>query len=86
MSAEMSRQIGSAGVYLSARSVLSAVGVSLRLDVLDGDSDGTISAVAIAFSRFAGVPFPSISESQYLIGPIHLSVHCYRRRRRLPLR
>jgi APA family basic amino acid/polyamine antiporter len=34
---------------------------------------GSIAAVAIAFARFAGVLLPSISESHYLIGPIHLA-------------
>jgi APA family basic amino acid/polyamine antiporter len=33
---------------------------------------GTIAAVAIAFARFSGVLFPSISESHYLIAPIHI--------------
>ena len=34
---------------------------------------GTIAAVAIAFARFSGVLFPWISESHYLIAPIHIS-------------
>jgi APA family basic amino acid/polyamine antiporter len=34
---------------------------------------GTIAAVAIAFARFMGVILPAISESRYLIPPIHLS-------------
>lgn len=34
---------------------------------------GTIAAVAIAFARFTAVLAPSISESRYLIAPIHLS-------------
>ncbi|MGB8799168.1 MAG: amino acid permease [Candidatus Acidiferrales bacterium] len=34
---------------------------------------GTIAAVAIAFARFSGVLFPSVSESHYLISPIHVS-------------
>ena len=33
---------------------------------------GTIAAVAVAFSRFTGVLIPSISESNYLIAPIHI--------------
>lgn len=33
---------------------------------------GTIAAVAIAFSRFAGVLFPSISETHFLIAPTHI--------------
>ena len=34
---------------------------------------GTIAAVAVAFARYAGVLFPWISESQYLVSPLHLS-------------
>ncbi len=34
---------------------------------------GTIAAVAVAFARFSGVLFPSVSESHYLISPIHVS-------------
>jgi basic amino acid/polyamine antiporter, APA family len=34
---------------------------------------GTIAAVSIAFARFTGVLFPAISETRYLIRPIHLS-------------
>ncbi len=34
---------------------------------------GTIAAVAVAFGRFTGVLIPSISESNYIIPPIHLS-------------
>ena len=34
---------------------------------------GTIAAVSVAFARFAGVLFPWISESRYLIPPVHLS-------------
>ena len=34
---------------------------------------GSIAAVAIAFARFTGVLLPSISESHYLIAPIHIS-------------
>jgi APA family basic amino acid/polyamine antiporter len=36
---------------------------------------GTIAAVAIAFARFAGVVFPSISEAHYLVAPIHITAH-----------
>ncbi len=36
---------------------------------------GSIAAVAIAFARFAGVMWPSISESNYMIAPIHISSH-----------
>jgi len=34
---------------------------------------GTIAAVAVAFARFFSVMFPWISESHYLIQPIHIS-------------
>ncbi len=34
---------------------------------------GTIAAVAVAFARFLGLLAPPISESRYLIPPIHLS-------------
>ncbi len=34
---------------------------------------GLIAAVAVAFARFLGVFVPGISESRYLIGPIHIS-------------
>jgi APA family basic amino acid/polyamine antiporter len=34
---------------------------------------GTIAAVAIAFARFTGVLWPRISESNYLIAPVHIS-------------
>lgn len=33
---------------------------------------GTIAAVAIAFARFTGVLLPAISETKYLVSPIHL--------------
>jgi basic amino acid/polyamine antiporter, APA family len=36
---------------------------------------GTIAAVAIAFARFTAVLVPSISESHYIIAPIHISSH-----------
>ena len=34
---------------------------------------GTIAAVAVAFGRFLGVLWPAISESHYLVAPVHLS-------------
>lgn len=34
---------------------------------------GFIAAVAVAFARFAGVLWPSVSESHYLLGPWHLT-------------
>lgn len=34
---------------------------------------GTIAAVAVAFARFSGVLWPSISETRYLVAPVHIS-------------
>ncbi len=34
---------------------------------------GTIAAVAVAFARFLSILAPGVSESQYLIAPIHIS-------------
>jgi APA family basic amino acid/polyamine antiporter len=34
---------------------------------------GTIAAVGVAFARFLGILWPAISESRYLVAPIHLS-------------
>src|SRR5271167_4936197 len=36
---------------------------------------GSMAAVAIAFSRFAGVVFPRIAEDRYLISPVNLGSH-----------
>ncbi len=36
---------------------------------------GTIAAVAVAFARFSGVLFPTISEEYYLLQPVHISSH-----------
>jgi APA family basic amino acid/polyamine antiporter len=36
---------------------------------------GTIAAVAVGFARFTGVLWPAISETQYIVRPIHLSAH-----------
>ena len=34
---------------------------------------GTIAAVAVAFARFSSIIFPPVSESSYLIAPIHIT-------------
>ena len=34
---------------------------------------GTIAAVAVAFARFLGILWPAVSESSYLVAPIHLT-------------
>ncbi len=108
VSAEMSRQIGSAGGLLAAwllTGVLTVCGAlsygelaammpqagGMYIYLCEAFSPlwgflygwtlwtviqtGTIAAVTIAFARFAGVLWPSISESNYLIAPIHISSH-----------
>lgn len=105
VSAEMSRQIGSAGWLLVAWGITGVLTVAGALSYgelaammphaggmyvylreafspiwgfLYGWTlwtviqTGTIAAVAIAFARFSGVLFPSISEEHYLIQPHHL--------------
>jgi basic amino acid/polyamine antiporter, APA family len=108
VSAEMSRQIGSAGWLLAAWVLTGVLTVSGALSYgelaamlpqaggmyvylreafsplwgfLYGWTlstviqTGTIAAVAVAFARFTGVLFPAVSESRYLIAPIHISTH-----------
>jgi APA family basic amino acid/polyamine antiporter len=105
VSAEMSRQIGSAGWLLVAWAITGVLTVAGALSYgelaammphaggmyvylreafspiwgfLYGWTlwtviqTGTIAAVAIAFARFSGVLFPTISEQHYLIQPYHL--------------
>lgn len=106
VSAEMSRQIGSAGWLLVAWAITGVLTISgaltygelaammpkaggMYIYLREAFSPlwgflygwtlwtviqtGTIAAVAIAFARFTGVLIPSISESHYLIAPIHIS-------------
>lgn len=108
VSAEMSRQIGSAGWLLAAWGLTGVLTVSgaltygelaammpqaggMYIFLREAFSPlwgflygwtfstviqtGSIAAVAVAFARFAGVLFPVISESRYLIGPVPISSH-----------
>ncbi|HVC47090.1 MAG TPA: amino acid permease [Terracidiphilus sp.] len=108
VSAEMSREIGSAGWLLVAWAITGVLTVfgalsygelaammpqaggmyvylreafSPMMGFLYGWTlwtviqTGTIAAVAIAFARFTAVLAPSISESHYIIAPIHISSH-----------
>jgi APA family basic amino acid/polyamine antiporter len=108
VSAEMSRQIGSAGWLLVAWAITGVLTISgaltygelaammpqaggMYIYLREAFSPmwgflygwtlwtviqtGSIAAVAIAFARFTGVLIPSISESHYLIAPIHISSH-----------
>lgn len=59
------------GMYVYLREALSpVVGFLYGWTLLTVIQTGTIAAVAIAFARFTGVAFPSISESRYIVAPI----------------
>jgi APA family basic amino acid/polyamine antiporter len=61
------------GMYVYLREAFSPlVGFLYGWTLLTVIQTGTIAAVAIAFSRFAGVVFPAIGESHYLIAPVDL--------------
>jgi APA family basic amino acid/polyamine antiporter len=61
------------GMYVYLREAFSPlVGFLYGWTLLTVIQTGTIAAVAIAFARFAGVIFPGISESNYLVAPINL--------------
>jgi len=61
------------GVYVYLREAFSPiVGFLYGWTLWTVIQTGIIAAVAIAFARFAGVLFPSISESHYLIAPLHV--------------
>jgi len=105
VSAEISRQVGSAGWLLIAWAITGVLTVAGALSygelaammpeaggmyvylreafspmmgflygwtLLTVIQTGTIAAVAIAFARFSGVAFPVISETHYIVPPIHL--------------
>jgi len=57
-------------IRLFARSLLAALGISLRLDAFPGDPDGTIAAVAVGFARYLGVLLPAISPNVWVVHPI----------------
>ncbi|MEO6816273.1 MAG: amino acid permease [Edaphobacter sp.] len=61
------------GMYVYLREAFSPMlGFLYGWTLLTVIQTGTIAAVAIAFARFSGVAFPIISESHYLVAPIHL--------------
>jgi len=67
---------GGGGMYLYLREAYSPLwGFLYGWTLFTVIQTGTIAAVAVAFARFLGVLAPSISESRYLIPPIHLSAH-----------
>jgi basic amino acid/polyamine antiporter, APA family len=62
------------GMYVYLREAFSPiVGFLYGWTLFTVIQTGTIAAVAVAFGRFTGVLWPSISEANYLIPPIHLS-------------
>jgi APA family basic amino acid/polyamine antiporter len=67
---------GGGGMYLYLREAYSPLwGFLYGWTLFTVIQTGTIAAVAVAFARFLGVLAPSISESRYLVTPVHLSAH-----------
>ncbi len=67
---------GGGGMYLYLREAYSPLwGFLYGWTLFTVIQTGTIAAVAVAFARFLGVLAPSISESRYLVAPLHLSAH-----------
>ena len=62
------------GMYLYLREAFSPLmGFLYGWTLFSVIQTGTIAAVAVAFARYTGVLIPGISESTYLIEPIHIS-------------
>jgi len=62
------------GMYLYLREAFSPLmGFLYGWTLFSVIQTGTIAAVAVAFARYTGVLIPGISESHYLIDPIHIS-------------
>lgn len=65
---------GAGGMYLYLREAYSPLwGFLYGWTLFTVIQTGTIAAVAVAFARFLGVLAPSVSESRYLLAPIHIS-------------
>src|ERR1700723_1304433 len=61
------------GMYIFLREAFSPLlGFLYGWTLLTVIHTGSIAAVAIAFARFSGVLFPSVSESHYLVAPIRI--------------
>src|SRR5204863_1303442 len=64
------------GMYVYLREVFSPVwGFLYGWTLCTVIQTGTIAAVSIAFARFTGVLFPSISEAHYIVQPFRISTH-----------
>jgi len=48
------------------------VGIFVRLDALSGNSNRNDCASSVGFSRYLGVLWPQIAETNYIIRPIHV--------------
>ena len=67
---------GGGGMYLYLREAYSPLwGFLYGWTLFTVIQTGTIAAVAVAFARFLGVLAPGVSESRYLIAPVHLFTH-----------
>ena len=61
------------GMYIYLREAFSPMlGFLYGWTMLTVIQTGTIAAVAIAFARFSGVLFPAVSETRYLVAPVHV--------------
>ena len=61
------------GMYVYLREAFSPlVGFLYGWTLFTVIQTGTIAAVAVGFARFTGILFPSVSESSYLVPPIHI--------------
>jgi APA family basic amino acid/polyamine antiporter len=67
---------GGGGMYLYLREAYSPLwGFLYGWTLFTVIQTGTIAAVAVAFARFLGVLVPGVSESRYLLPPLHISAH-----------
>lgn len=67
---------GAGGMYLYLREAYSPLwGFLYGWTLFTVIQTGTIAAVAIALARFLGVLLPAVSESRYILPPIHFSAH-----------
>lgn len=65
---------GAGGMYLYLREAFSPLlGFLYGWTLFTVIQTGTIAAVAVAFARYTGVLIPGISETRYLIEPVHIS-------------
>ncbi|HSU30343.1 MAG TPA: amino acid permease [Bryobacteraceae bacterium] len=62
------------GMYVYLREAFSPlVGFLYGWTLFTVIQTGTIAAVAVGFARFTGILFPGVSETRYLIAPLHIA-------------